>query len=127
MRNSSTGTIVLIVYVDDNLIFWSDSISIADLKWYLGHKFYTKDLGALRYFLWIEVACSSRGFCLSQRKYVLDLLSKTRLLSAHLVDNPMDFTVELDGEQSELFIDISWYQHFVGKLIYLMVTWLDIT
>ena len=123
----STGIVVLIVYVDDIIISGSDSIGIADLKRYLGQHFHTKDLGTLRYFLGIEVAHSSQGLYLSQRKYVLDLLSETGLLGARPADTPMDFTIKLDNEQGELFSDVGRYRHLVGKLIYLTVTRPDIT
>ena len=127
VHHSSNGTIVLIVYVDDIIISGSDSTSIADLKTYLGKHFHTKDLGALRYFLGIEVARSSQGIFLSQRKYVLDLLSETGLLGARPVDTPMDSTVKLDGEHGELFSDVGRYCRLVGKLIYLTITRPDIT
>ena len=112
--HSSTGIVVLIVYVDDIIISGSDSTGIADLKRYLGQRFHTKDLGTLRYFLGIEVARSSQGLYLSQQKYVLDLLSKTSLLGARPADSPMDFTVKLDGEQGELFSDVVRYRCLVG-------------
>jgi hypothetical protein len=67
VRHSSNPTIVLIVYVDDIVISGSDSINTTDLKTYLSKHFNTKDLGALRYFLGIEVAHSSQGIFLSQR------------------------------------------------------------
>jgi hypothetical protein len=127
VRHSSNGTIVLIVYVDDIIISGSDSTGIADLKTYLNKHFHTKDLGALRYFLGIEVAHSSQGIFLSQRKYVLDLLSKTGLLGARPTDTPMDSTVKLDDEHGELFSDVGQYRRLVGKLIYLTVTRPDIT
>ena len=127
VRHSSNGTIVLIVYVDDIIISGSDSTGIADLKTYLSKHFHTKDLGALRYFLGIEVARSSQGIFLSQRKYVLDLLSETGLLGARPADTPMDSTVKLDGEHGELFSDVGRYRRLVGKLIYLTVTRPDIT
>ena len=112
IRHSSNGTIVLIVYVDDIIISGSDSTDIADLKAYLSKHFHTKDLGALRYFLGIEVARSSQGISLSQRKYILDLLSETSLLGARPADTPMDSTVKLDGEHGELLmlVDIAaWF------------------
>jgi hypothetical protein len=49
-----------------------------------------KGLGKLRYFLGIKVATSWTGINLSQRKYVLDLLGKTGLLGAPLVEIPID-------------------------------------
>jgi hypothetical protein len=115
------------VYVNDIIISGSDSTGIADLKRYLGQRFHTKDLGTLHYFLGIEVARSSQGLYLSQRKYVLDLFSETSLLGAHPADTLMDSTVKLDGEQGELFSDVGRYRHSVGKLIYLTVTCPDIT
>lgn len=90
-----SGTIVLIVYLDDILLSGDDSAGIVDLKRYLGQQFHTKDLGALRYFLGIEVARSSRGISLFQRKYVLDLLSETGFLGARPVDTPMDSPLSL--------------------------------
>jgi hypothetical protein len=113
--------------VDDIIISRSDSTGIADLKTYLGKHFHTKDLGALRYFLGIEVARSSQCIFLSRRKYVLDLLSKTGLLGARPADTPMDSTVKLDGDHGELFSDVGQYCRLVGKLIYLTITRPDIT
>jgi hypothetical protein len=109
-RHSSNGTIVLVVYVDDTIISGSDSTGIADLKTYLSKHFHTKDLGVLRYFLEIEVARSSQSIFLSQRKYVLDLLSETSLLGACPADTPMNSTVKLDGEHGELFSDVGRYR-----------------
>ena len=127
VRHSSNGTIVLIVYVDDIIISGSDSTSIADSKTYLSKYFHTKDLGALRYFLGIEVTRSSQGVFFSQRKYILDLLSETGLLGACPADTLMDSTVKLDGEHGELFSDVGRYRRLVGKLIYFTITLPDIT
>ncbi|RVX07519.1 Retrovirus-related Pol polyprotein from transposon TNT 1-94 [Vitis vinifera] len=47
------------------------------LKQHLFTHFQTKDLGKLKYFLGIEIAQSSSGVVLSQRKYALDILEET--------------------------------------------------
>ena len=77
-KNSSSGIIMLVVYVDVNdiVITGSDSKGISSLKSFLQSQFHTKDLGMLRYFLCIEVMRSKHEIFLSQRKYVLDLLSE---------------------------------------------------
>ena len=79
-RNSQASTILLVMCVDDIVITLNDMAGISSLKPFLHSQFYTKDLGMLKYFLGIEVMRSKRGIFLSQRKYVLDLLSKTRKL-----------------------------------------------
>ncbi|CAL2259670.1 unnamed protein product [Prunus armeniaca] len=53
---------------------------ISQLQDYLATEFEMKDLGGLKYFLGIEVAQSQQGIFLNQRKYVLDLLTETRML-----------------------------------------------
>ena len=52
-------------------------------------QFHTKDLGMLKYFLGVEVMRSKREIFLSQRKYVLDLLSEIEKLAAKPCQSPM--------------------------------------
>ena len=54
-KNSSSGIILLVVYVDDIVIIESDSKGILSLKSFLHSQFHTKDLGILKYFLGVEV------------------------------------------------------------------------
>ena len=55
-----------------------------------------KNFSLLRYFLGIEVACSSKGFSLSQRTYLNDLLEEIDTLGSKLVDTPMDLNIRFD-------------------------------
>ena len=111
--------------MDDIVITGSDSIGILSLKSFLHGQFYTKDLGMLRYFLGVEVMRSKHGIFLSQRKYVLDLLSETEKLGAKPCSSRMDPGVHLTRE-GELFEDPERYRRLVGKLNYLVVTCPDI-
>ena len=70
----------LIIYVDDMIITGDDSDEIVKLEKNLSAEFEMKSLGDLKYFLGVEVARSSRGIFLSQRKYVMDLLRETCML-----------------------------------------------
>ena len=124
-RNSSSGIISLVVYVDDIVITGSVSKGISSLKSFLQSQFHTKDLGIVRYFLGIEVMQSKHGIFLSQRKYVLDLLSKTRKLGVKPCSSPMVPDVHLTRE-GETFKDPKKYRRLVGKLNYLTITHLDI-
>ncbi|RVX08580.1 Retrovirus-related Pol polyprotein from transposon RE2 [Vitis vinifera] len=83
----------------------SDQDGIQKLKQHLFTHFQTKDLGKLKYFLGIEIAQSSSGVVLSQRKYALDILEET----------------------GEPLGDPGRYRRLVGKLNYLTITCLDIS
>ncbi|XP_068329644.1 uncharacterized mitochondrial protein AtMg00810-like [Pyrus communis] len=72
---------LLIIYVDDMVVTGDDTEEIKRLQRYLSSEFEMKDLGGLKYFLGIEVACSRDGIYLSQQKYVLDLLSEIEILA----------------------------------------------
>ncbi|XP_020253438.1 uncharacterized protein LOC109830555 [Asparagus officinalis] len=107
--------ILLVVYVDDIIITMDDIFGIDSLKKHLWTYFQTKDLGFLKYFLDIEVAKSTKGVFLSQRKYVLDMLLKTRMLGCRSSDSPMDVNSKLLPDQRELLKDIGQYRRLVGN------------
>ena len=107
-RNSNSGIILLLVYVDDIVITGSDFTGISSLKSFLHGQFHTKDLGMLKYFLGVEVMRSKHEIFLSQRKYVLDLLSETGKLGAKPCSSPMASGLHLTRE-GELFEDPERY------------------
>ncbi|RVW50044.1 Retrovirus-related Pol polyprotein from transposon RE2 [Vitis vinifera] len=126
-HNSSGQCIYLVVYVDDIVITGSDQNGIQKLKQHLFTHFQTKDLGKLKYFLGIEIAQSSSGVVLSQRKYALDILEETGMLDCKPVDTPMDPNVKLIPGQGEPLGDPGRYRRLVGKLNYLTITRPDIS
>ena len=77
VKRGSDKVTSLIIYVDDMIITGDDSEKMMKLEQNLAADFEMKNLGDLKYFLGVEVARSSRGIFLSQRKYVLDLLKET--------------------------------------------------
>ncbi|RVX16790.1 Retrovirus-related Pol polyprotein from transposon RE1 [Vitis vinifera] len=126
-HNSLGQCIYLVVYVDDIVIIGSDQDGIQKLKQHLFTHFQTKDLGKLKYFLGIEIAQSSSGVVLSQRKYALDILEETSMLDCKPVDTPMDPNVKLVPGQGELLGNPGRYRRLVGKLNYLTITRPDIS
>lgn len=116
---------ILVVYVDDIVITSDDEEEILDLKKNLARSFEVKDLGHLHYFLGIEVAYGTQGIYLSQRKYVLDLLSETSMLECKPAATPIEQnhrTLANSGDP----VDKHRYQRLVGRLIYLSHTRPDI-
>ena len=79
----------------------------------------------LHYFLGIEVSRSPKGIYLSQRKYVLDLLSETGLSGCRPVATPIEQNHRLISKDGPP-VDRERYQRLVGRLIYLSHTRPDI-
>ncbi|KAL0358150.1 UNVERIFIED_CONTAM: Retrovirus-related Pol polyprotein from transposon RE2 [Sesamum calycinum] len=127
VQTTTSGMVVLAVYVDDILITGSEIVGIEEAKTYLQKHFVTKDLGRPRYFLGIEIAHSKHGISLSQRKYACDLLQKTGLLGTKPVDTPMDSNPDFLNDDGNYLEDKTKYRRLVGKLIYLTVTRPDIS
>ena len=116
----------LIIYVDDMIITGDDSEEMMKLEQNLAAEFEMKNLGDLKYFLGVEVARSSRGIFLSQRKYVLDLLKETGMLGCKPVDTPIVEKHYLGIYPDQEPVDRGRYQRLVGRLIYLSHTRPDI-
>ncbi|XP_061353225.1 uncharacterized mitochondrial protein AtMg00810-like [Gastrolobium bilobum] len=96
-------------------------------KSHLDNLFHIKDLGPLKFFLGLEVACSTNRIVLNQRKYVLEMLEETGLLGAKPVSTPIEPTVRLHQNQGEKCSDPSLYRRIVGRLLYLTNTRPDIS
>ncbi|KAK1602045.1 hypothetical protein QYE76_027203 [Lolium multiflorum] len=83
-------TIFLLVYVDDIIVLSSLEGAIPRLIGKLRSEFSVKDLGALHYFLGIEVSPPSAShLLLQQRKYALELLARAGMLKCAPVTTPM--------------------------------------
>ncbi|XP_021911572.1 uncharacterized protein LOC110825430 [Carica papaya] len=117
---------ILIVYVDAIILTADHSEEIQKLKDFLVREFEIKEFVILKYFLQMEVARSKKGISISQRKYILDLLKETSMLGCKPVETPMKTNVKLNPKSDSKSVDKERYQRFIGKLIYLPHTRLDI-
>ncbi|KAM1761158.1 hypothetical protein ACFX16_004068 [Malus domestica] len=103
--------VFVLIYVDDITVTEPSAAACKHVISQLSYLFLIKDLGALHYFLGIEVKRSSKGIFISQTKYILDLLKKANMagakpcatplstskmdLSSPLLDNPADIDLWL--------------------------------
>lgn len=119
---------VVLIYVDNMIIIGNANNAITALQNSLRTKFRIKDLGQLRYFLGVEVARSTYGISVSQRKYALDILDEARLLGAKPspTPTPMEESIKLVPTEGDLLKNPSTYRRLIGRLIYLTITWPEI-
>ena len=94
------GTLVLLKLLW--ILLWKSYGLLGTLV--LGEQF--ADVGRFQQLIGKLIYHTITHILLSQKKYVLDLLSETKFLGAHPVDIPMNSTVKFDGEHGELFTDV---------------------
>ena len=97
LHSTSTGYIILLLYVDDMIITGDDFDGISTLKSQLQQQFEMKYLGPLRYFLGIEVAYSPKGYLLSQSKYAAEVIQKAKLTNSRSVETPLELNVHYNS------------------------------
>ncbi|GJX38783.1 retrovirus-related pol polyprotein from transposon TNT 1-94, partial [Tanacetum coccineum] len=95
VRQKQDTFTVALVYVDDVLITGNSVAKIVHLKQALDKKFTIKDLGLAKYFLGMELCCTSTGTHLNQRKYIVDLLFDIGLTAAKPTIFPLPTKLKL--------------------------------
>ncbi|XP_017976405.1 PREDICTED: uncharacterized mitochondrial protein AtMg00810 [Theobroma cacao] len=128
MVTANKEFIALLVYVDNIVIASNTTQAVDRVKKYLSSQFKLRDLGAVKYFLGLEITRSSKGILICQRKYTLDLLEKYGMLGTKPVTTLIDYSHKLSKySDSKEIVDLTGYRQLVGKLLYLTFTRLDIS
>lgn len=118
--------IYLLIYVDDILVTGNDPASITSLILDLGRLFSMKDLGPAHYFLGMELTRNSHGLSLTQSKYIVDLLKRTKMHEAKPVSTPAISGKRFSITDGDPLPDATEYRSVVGALQYLTLTRPDI-
>ncbi|CAA7032723.1 unnamed protein product [Microthlaspi erraticum] len=120
--------VAVLVYVHNIIIASNNDAEVEKLKSDMKVAFKLRDLGELKYFLGLEIARSSKGISVCQRKYTLELLSDAGLLACKPSSIPMEPSIKLRLDSDEPVLDdITPYRRLVGKMMYLTITRPDIT
>ncbi|CAA7040557.1 unnamed protein product [Microthlaspi erraticum] len=117
----------VLVYVDNIIVLGNRPELVISVEKSLGTRFFIKDLCDIQYFLGIEVTRTSHGLHLMQRKYIVDLLTKTHMLDAKPITTPMATSPKLTLHSGKPLDSAKEYRMVVGSLQYLAFTRPDIT
>jgi histone deacetylase 1/2 len=122
-------TMFVLVYVDDIIVASSSQVATDTLLKDLETEFALKDLGALHYFLGIQVKQVPDGLVTSQERYATKILKCAGMTLCKPVDTPLSSTEKLSlTEGTPLGPDDSVrYRSLVGALQYLTLTRPDIS
>ncbi|KDP44591.1 hypothetical protein JCGZ_22173 [Jatropha curcas] len=126
-KNSDSGFIALLMYVDDVTIASNNEQLVKVFKQELSSYFKLKDLGDLRYFLGLEVPRSKSGISVCQRKYTPELLEEYGQLGAKPCRTPIEVNYIMTHIEEGLIADPTEYRQLIGKLLYLTITRPDIS
>ncbi|KAF3618809.1 hypothetical protein FXO38_33242 [Capsicum annuum] len=126
IRKCSSGTLILLLYVDDIILTGSHASLVDNFIRCLSSQFAMKDLSDLHYFLGVHATRTSDGLHLSQQKYVSDLLVKFHMHTCNPIRTPFASQTLISLMDGELISDPTEYQSMVGALQYLTLTRPDI-
>ncbi|KAK0579728.1 hypothetical protein LWI29_030590 [Acer saccharum] len=124
---SGDTLLYLLIYVDDIILTGNSATQVGHFVDALARKFSLKDLGPLSYFLGVEVVPHQHGILLSQRRYIMDLLTRTKMAGAKPVQTPLPTSPPLSLHSGTPLSDPTAYRTVVGSLQYLSLTRPDIS
>jgi hypothetical protein len=114
--------IYMLVYVDDIIIIGTHPHAIHNIVTQLQLEFPLKDLGALSFFLGIQVTRDASGLHVYQTKYITELLQKTHMIEAKPSKTPYISGSKLSKLEGEPLIDPTPYRQIVGAFQYCTLT-----
>jgi len=116
----------LLVYVDDIILTGSSATLLQQIVAALCKEFAIKDLGALKFFLGVQVRRDSRGFFLTQSQYTEDILERAGMSNCKPATTPVDDKQKLSVHDGDPEMDATFYRSITGALQYLTLSRPDI-
>jgi hypothetical protein len=123
---SSTQTAYLLLYVDDIVLIASSDSFLSHIVTLLNREFSMTDLGPLHHFLGVTASRTSSTLFLSQRQYILDLLSRAGMIDCQPSRTPADIGAKLSADGDPV-PDPTLYRSLTGALQYATLTRPDIS
>ncbi|GJV65046.1 NAC domain-containing protein 7-like protein [Tanacetum coccineum] len=121
VKDTSSGYVILCLYVDDMLIIGSNDKMIKSTKDMLKSKFDMKDMGLADVILGIKIIQTHNGLVLSQAHYVDKILNTHNARDSSLARTPIDISFHLSKNRGIGVTQLE-YLIIIGLLMYLMTS-----
>jgi hypothetical protein len=108
--HTSSATSYLLLYVDDIILTASSTTFLHKIINQLHAEFSMKDLGHLHHFLGISVSRTSSSIHLSQRQYILDILTRAGMTDCNPSSTPIDTKPKLSSSAGSALSDPTKYR-----------------
>ncbi|KAL0283730.1 UNVERIFIED_CONTAM: hypothetical protein Sangu_2870000 [Sesamum angustifolium] len=106
-------------FADDVLLTGTSLEALQVVKAYLHRLFTIKDLDFAKYFLGLELARSTHGTCVTQIKYLCDILVDCHMTEAEPTATPLPPGIKFEADAGPLLPHPDHYRCLVGQLLYL--------
>ncbi|XP_066364959.1 uncharacterized mitochondrial protein AtMg00810-like [Miscanthus floridulus] len=116
-----TDIAYLLLYIDDNVLTGSNSALLQHIIDCLRAEFTIKNMGALRFFLGIDIKRTKDGFYLSQERYVEDILECAGMTNCKPASTPINTKNKLAADGPPIDESMS-YHSLAGALQFLTMT-----
>jgi hypothetical protein len=126
VRSDNGETILMLVYVDDMLLVTTSAVLLKQVKNELKRVYKMTDLGAVKYFLGVQVKRSQIKTTLNQTGFINEILNKYNMQESKPVVTPTDpgqysaLTEQKGSWQEEnMIMNNCPYREAVGQVLYL--------
>ncbi|XP_066334158.1 uncharacterized mitochondrial protein AtMg00810-like [Miscanthus floridulus] len=126
MRRWGKEKLIVGVYVDDLIVTDARAEDIHSFKCEMAARFRMSDLGALSYYLGIEVRQGKEALTLGQSTYASKLLERSGMDECKSCMTPMEERLKLTKASTMAKVDATLYQSIIGGLRNLVHTRPDI-
>jgi hypothetical protein len=127
IRVKNKKRLVVSVYVNDLIIMGESDQELNLFKKEMKTVLRMSDLGALSYYLGIEVKQGGQGIGLNQYTYAAKLLGKAGIDSCNSCATPMEAKLKLSKVSESKPVDATMYRSLIGSLRYLLHTRPELT
>ncbi|XP_071688466.1 uncharacterized mitochondrial protein AtMg00810-like [Rutidosis leptorrhynchoides] len=126
IKESGDDIMLVQVFVDDIIFGSTDQKMVDEFEEVMQKRFKISSLGAINFFLGLQVDQTEKGIFLHQSKYVADILSRFKMENERVVKNPLSANHGITPENTGAKVNPTLYRAIIGSLMYLTASRLDI-